>query len=509
MIAKPEISVKLIFVNICKVLAILILCTMLSWALSSLGIRESNILMVYLIGVLVVIIETRGYFWGILASVLCVFVYNFFFTQPLYTFRISDRNYLTTFFIFFIVSSIASTLSSKLQRQVAISRMRERETKHLYEISRSYLHISGIENIVRHALDSLSYLQEREVVCYIAQGFSELGIPYRQEPMTAPLDNDTPARWCFTNVVPCGFGTSYYQSSRWKYIPIQSNSRVLGVLGVYCGEKDLTEEESILIQTVLSQMALALEREMLYSEQEKTRLEMEKEKLRNNLLRAISHDLRTPLTGIAGSTGFIIDSFDRLSKEEIISLLTAIGNDVGWLNNLVDNLLNMTRIQDGKLTIDKRNEVVDDIVSEAVHRVSRFLKGRELSIQMPDDVLLAAMDGKLIVQVLVNLLDNAGKHTHEGAHIKLHAYRDGDEVVFAVSDDGGGIKEELLNAIFDSFVTGKGDSADGHRGIGLGLSICQAIVKAHGGEIVAYNNEQGGATFQFALPLEKGEENHE
>jgi len=491
-----------------KTLLIVGLAVIASLALGEIGIKESNILMVYLIGVLIVIIETQGYFWGVLASVLCVFGFNYFFTQPLYSFEVHDPNYILTFFIFFVVTVIASTLSSRLKKQVKIAHDKEAQTKHLYDITSGYLNISGVDNILDHGIQSLALVQDRNCVIYIAQNFSQLSEAYYQEedfPDPSIIENKVPATWCFTNMMPCGYGTPYYPSSQWKYFPVISNSRALGVLGIYCHEEDIEEEEMIFINTVVSQMALALEREFLYSQQEEGKIEIEKEKLRNNLLRAISHDLRTPLTAIAGSAGFIIDSYDHLDKETIVGLLTDIGKDVTWLNNLVENLLHMTRIQDGRLVIEKRNEVVDDVVSEAASRISRLVKQKNLSIKIPDEVLLVPMDSDLIVQVLVNLLDNAIKHTREEVSISLNAYREENHVVFEVSDNGGGIREDILDKVFESFVTAQREKSDSHRGIGLGLSICKAIVEAHGGTIEAFNNQKGGATFRFTLPLAKEE----
>ncbi len=491
-----------------KTLLIVGLAIITSLALGEAGIMESNILMVYLIGVLIVIIETGGYFWGILASVICVFSFNYYFTQPLYSFEVSDPNYILTFFIFFIVAVIASTISSRLKKQVRISRQKEAQTSHLYEISSGYLNISGVDNIVDYGIQSLALVQDRKCLIYIARNFAQLeDAYYRQEDFPDPtvIENKVPAEWCYANMMVCGYGTSYYPSSPWKYFPIISNGRALGVLAVYCQNEDIESEEMIFVHTVISQMALALERESLYSQQEEGKIEIEKEKLRNNLLRAISHDLRTPLTAIAGSAGFIIDSYDSLDKETVIGLLTDIGKDVTWLNNLVENLLHMTRIQDGRLIIEKRNEVVDDVVSAAVSRIKHLSKPDKLTIKIPDEVLLVPMDSDLIVQVLVNLLDNAIKHTREGTSIALNAYRQESHIVFEVSDDGGGIREDILDKVFESFVAAQREKTDAHRGIGLGLSICKAIVEAHGGTIEAFNNEKGGATFRFTLPLAKEE----
>ena len=179
-----------------------------------------------------------------------------------------------------------------------------------------------------------------------------------------------------------------------------------------------------------------------------------------------------------------------------------IGNDAQWLNNMVENLLNMTHISEGELVLKKQPEVVDDIVSEAYGRVERLRGNRDIAIHMPDTVMEVPMDGRLIIQVLVNLLDNAVKYTPENARIDLRAYPDNGYMVFEVSDNGKGIAPEILDKVFDNFVTAPAVSGDAKRGMGIGLGICRSIVEAHGGVIAALNNNRGGATFKFALPME-------
>ena len=185
-----------------------------------------------------------------------------------------------------------------------------------------------------------------------------------------------------------------------------------------------------------------------------------------------------------------------------MSLVGDIRSDAQWLNNMVENLLNMTRISEGELVLKKQPEVVDDVVSEAYRRIERLKGERDISINMPDTVMEVPMDGRLVIQVLVNLLDNAVKYTPEHAHIDLRAYPESGYMVFEVSDDGKGIDPSILDKVFDNFVTAPALSGDAKRGMGIGLGICKSIVEAHGGVIVAMNNDRGGATFKFALPLE-------
>lgn len=489
-------------VNLLKTVGIVAVFSLISLGLRRIGVGDSNILMTYLTGVLAAIILTKGYFCGFLSSVSFVLIFNFFFTDPVHTFLVSDPNYLLTFLIFLVISLIVGTLTSKLQKQLLELRRTQVQTANLYQISNGYLHLKDLDEIIRHGLGGLYQIQGRHSILYLEQTLQALAPPYTlpgRLPDTALIEQPTPARWCLQNGAPCGHGTAMYSKSDWLYLPVKINDKTLGVIGIYC-DSEISPDEKIYIDTVISQMALAIQREILYQQQENSRIELEKEKLRNNLLRSVSHDLRTPLTGIAGSASFMLESFDSLDKKTILSLLSDISVDAAWLNNLVENLLNMTRIQDGKLLIKKENEVVDDIVSEAVRRVSKLQKQHTFSVSVPDDILLVPMDGKLIIQVLVNLLDNSFQHTRPDSAVELSIYRQEDRAVFDVSDNGGGIRPDLPGALFDSFVSAQ-NSPDSRRGIGLGLSICQAVVQAHGGTIEGFNNSRGGATFRFSLPL--------
>lgn len=498
-------KIRVMLMHFVKLIIILAVCTMLSIVFHQLGgVREENILMLYLTGVVLVIITTRNFWWGLLASVASVLGFNFFFTAPYLTLRVNDKNYFISFAIFFVVCGFVGSLTTQLQRRLRESNENEMQSRHLYEMSSGYLNISGRDDIARHTLRSLHLLIPNECMLYLSSNGVLAPPYYLPEYVTeeqVPEEEDH-AWFCYEHVLTCGHGTTQFPESTWKYIPVKTGTRTLGVLGIRCSKTAVTERQRMLVNTVVSQMALALERELLANEKESTRVEIEKEKLRNNLLRSISHDLRTPLTGIAGSASFLIDSFDSLEKPTVLNFLGDIVTDSVWLNNLVENLLNMTRIQDGRLTIKKEKEVVDDIISEAYNRIVKMKGGRVIDVSMPEELLLVPMDGKLIIGVLVNLLDNACKHTRDESEIRLAVYRDGDFACFEVSDNGGGVPPAMLEHIFESFVGSQTDKSDSHRGIGLGLSICKSIVEAHDGMISVFNNERGGATFRFDLPLD-------
>lgn len=254
------------------------------------------------------------------------------------------------------------------------------------------------------------------------------------------------------------------------------------------------------------QVQVARENEQLAKqlslEQERIRFAMEKEQMRSGLLRSISHDLRTPLTGIAGASSLLVESGACLDRESIQSLARDINDQADWLIQLVENILNMTKIDSGKLVVEKKPEAVEDVINNALSYVKGRRKQRRVEIDIPEEMLLVEMDGKMIVQVIINLLDNAIKHTKEDGFIRIKTEAAPEGVWFSVEDNGTGIEEVIKDRIFDEFVTFRPVNRDTGKGIGLGLAICKAIVTAHGGTIEALNREEGGACFRFYLPFD-------
>lgn len=490
---KPTTFLKNLSISI----VIVLLCTLVSFGFHDMNIRTENIMLIYLIGVLLIVMETRTFLWGIVSSFTSILMFNYLFTAPTFSFEIDDFNYIITIVIFLIVSIIIGSLVNKLQQHMQKARESAASTSALYEITKSYLTLSGMDTIIRHTLASLKEAQGVScVVFYVVEG------TYQRYEQTEEMDvKEELARWCFEKDCDCGCGTSFCEQEAWCYHPLRCNNTLCGVYALK-EEGAWNKNQQLFVRTLISQMVLAMERELLYQKQEENRIEMEKEKLRNNLLRSISHDLRTPLTGIAGSAGLICANYQELDDESIYHLVSAISSDALWLNQLVENLLNMTRIQDGKLLLQKQPEVVDDVIAEAVRRCESRKGSHEIQVHLPQNVLLVEMDGRLIIQVLVNLIDNAIKHTPPHTLIEVSCSPKEHQAVFTIQDQGAGIDEQIKDHLFDSFVTTKQECSDARRGVGLGLSICKAIVEAHDGEIFARNQQDGkGAVFGFCLPL--------
>lgn len=489
-----------IWKNVYITAMILFLCTLVSFVFDDIEIRTENIMLIYLIGVLLIVVETKRFLWGIASSLFSILTFNYLFTNPTYSFQIDDFNYIITIVVFLIVSFVTGSLVNKLQQHALQAKRSAAQTNALYEITRAYLTLSGIDTILRHTIRSLYMVQQTDCCVYYKD---ESGILHHISEYTnsAKAADDGMAEWCLKKDCECGQGTSFYEDQPWTYHPMYCNNQLFGVYALY-EEPSLHEEQRMFVHTLISQMVMAVERELLYKEQEQSKIEIEKEKLRNNLLRSISHDLRTPLTSIAGSSTLICENYDDLDDETIYHLVKSISSDALWLNQLVENLLNMTRIQDGKLLLKQNKEVVDDIICEAVARCESRKAEHSLKVTLPKDVLLVEMDGRLIIQVLVNMIDNAIKHTPDSSEINIRCYKEINCAVFEVIDQGDGIDEGIKDHMFDSFVTTKSERSDSKRGIGLGLTICKSIVEAHHGEIFAYNRTDGaGAVFGFKLRL--------
>ena len=250
---------------------------------------------------------------------------------------------------------------------------------------------------------------------------------------------------------------------------------------------------SIVVSTLTTQI----------KQQEKIRAEAEKEKVRGNLLRAVSHDIRTPLTSIVGGANAILDSGDCMPEETKMALLTDIRTEAQWLVGVVENLLSVTRIS-GASTIQKELEAGEEVLSAASVKFRKRFPGITVSIRAPEELLMIPMDAILVEQVLINLMENAALHGKTTTRIELHLRRKGTEALFEVADNGAGIAPEILPQLFSGAITHKEEaSADGKRNMGIGLSVCKTIVEAHGGTMAAANRALGGAIFQFSLPLEE------
>jgi two-component system sensor histidine kinase KdpD len=408
-----------------------------------------------------------------------------------------------------MVALVTSALTGRIKTQARLAVERERRTEILYEINKKLLGTRGLENIINLTNEYITKIFNRSVIFFIQDpqyASTEVFLQSTEDSDSSIMKTDDEravAHWVFANKKRAGAGTDTLMGANAFYMPVMSEGIVLGVLGISCANgKLLTQNNRSFLRMIASQVAMALERQDLSDEQRRIVIEAEKEKMRSNLLRAISHDLRTPLTSILGASSAILENGDSLDKATHDKLVSDIKEDSQWLIRMVENLLSVTRINEGSMNVTKTPEAAEEIVAEAIDRIRNRFKNRKINVKVPDKLLLVPMDGTLIEQVIINLVENAVKHSEADTIIDVEVNKTKKEAVFEVSDHGEGIAEQDLPYIFDGYTLSSKRSSDSSRGLGIGLSICMLIVKAHQGTMEAANRPEGGAVFKFTLPLD-------
>jgi len=494
-----------------KMLGLLIAATLLSFGLRRLGIGDQNIIMAYILSVLVISRVTEGYAYGIIASVLSVLAFNFFFTEPYFTFNTIQAGYPLTFFIMLLVALITSTLMVRIKAETRLAVQKEHRTEVLYEINKKLLATRGLDNIIALTNEYIVNLFGRSVVFFAVdpeQGEDGSVVQAADDIDASVLnsaDEKAVTHWVFLNQKHAGAGTDTLMGARAFYMPVISQGKVLAVWGISCAKGKLDHNTQLFLRMIASQVAMALERQYLSDEQSTVLVESEKEKMRGTLLRAISHDLRTPLAGILGASSAILENGKDLDKDTQDKLIADIQEESQWLIRMVENLLSVTRINEGESKVTKNPEAAEEVVAEAVSRIRKRFPRRTVTVRVPDELLEVPMDGTLIVQVLINLLENAIKHSPDDSSVEIQVKKNGDWAQFEVLDHGEGISDEDFPYLFTGYVPNGNKSPDSSTGMGIGLSICMTIIKAHNGTMEAQNRQEGGAVFRFSLPLKERE----
>ena len=496
--------------DLLKVLLITLAATVISFGFDFLGIREANIITVYILGVLLTTIWTRGYIYGILASLLSVFAFNFFFTMPRFTLTANAPDYPITFLVMLVASVISSSLANRVKRQASQSAQRAYYMELLINSNQKLQQGRDEQEIIQIAAEQVGALLDRPILYSLSVKGKELSFRVTPSSETERLmgkmtdEEMGVADWVVKNNKHAGATTNTLSHAQNLYLSVRGNQEVMGVIGIPVKYYPLLDvfEKNLMI-SILNECGLILERRRLRAEKQAIEMETQRERLRSNLLRAISHDLRTPLTSISGNAAVLMEksiSLDENKKQEIYN---SIYDDSIWLVDLMENLLSITRIENGTMHLQMNAELMDDVFREAISHVDRKSVNYHITTELSDELLMAKMDVRLIIQVIVNIVNNAIKYTPEGSHIHLSAKKEKDKVCVCISDDGPGISDEAKKHLFDMFYTAGIGKADNRRGMGLGLSLCKSIVEAHGGEISVSDNTPHGAIFKFTLPLEE------
>ncbi|HEX5036644.1 MAG TPA: sensor histidine kinase KdpD [bacterium] len=460
-----------------------------------------NVSMIYLL-MNVMIAVRYGQGPSLAAAFLSVACFDFFFVPPYFTFSVSDARYWVTFLVVLSVTLLTSRLTFQLRRSAEAASARERYTSNLYALSREMLKSRTTREISAAVAQHLAQVAHGDAIILLGSEPELMFLEATSNPNWHFDETDRAvAHWASKNAKSAGKGTQTLPMAKAIFFPLIGSRGVIGVAGIRPSEDTAFLESAgqHFVESVIGQGALAIERAMLAEEARSAEVEAEREGLMSALLSSVSHDLRTPLTSIAGAAGTLLDQDQKLSPEDRRRLLESIEDESARLNRLVENILQITKIESGNVALRKEKHSLEEIIGSALNRLDASLRGRKIATDIPEDLPLVPMDGLLMEQVMVNLLENAGRYTPAGSPIDIRAWRNGKYVQVEVADRGPGVSASDRTRVFEKFYrSGKKDV----WGSGLGLAICQGILKVHQGEIGVKERDGGGSVFYFSLPLD-------
>lgn len=467
-----------------------------------------NLIMVYLLGVMVTAIYCgRGP--AILNSILSVMAFDFCFVPPRWSFTVEEVKYLVTFAVMFLTAVVISHLATVIRRQAEAARLQERQTAAAYDLSRQLAGTRDVKQILQVAVENIAEILGCQVVALMPDEKGRVHVAAGDIASVFYKDiikEMSVAQGTYETGQMAGWGTQNSPNSEILYVPLQATNATLGVLALRPRDPEspqwLLPEQFRLrfLESLAKQVALALSMERLEEAALTAQVAMETERLRSSLLSSITHDFQTPLAAIMGSASSLLALQSRLSAEPAREMLQNIYDEAERLSRLVNNLLNIAMLESGSLKLHKELQPLEEVVGAALNRLEKKLADRPVQTSLPADLPMIPLDSALAEQIFINLLENALKYTPPGSPLSIAAVQQGREIAVEVSDSGPGFPPEDLQMIFEMFERGRRDL--GQKGYGLGLSICRAVVQAHGGRIGAENRPGGGATIRFTFPLE-------
>lgn len=495
--------------DILKSIGLLLAASLIGFYFYNMGIDEANIITVYVLSVLLTAVVTKNQIYSLISSFVSVLVFNFLFTVPRFTLHAYDRGYPLTFIFMFLAAFITGSLVTRLKNHARQSAGVAFRTRILFDTNCLLQQAKDRDDIISVTVSQLHKLLEKDIVVYM----EEKGA--LREPKLFPVSEHQKAQewdskeerkvaqWTFQNNKHAGATTDMFPDAKYLYLAIRVQDNVYGVIGIAMGADSPEAFENSILLSILGECALALENEKNTREKEEAAVLMKNEQLRANLLRAISHDLRTPLTSISGNASNLLAMGEEFDEETRRQLYTDIYEDSMWLINLVENLLSITRLVEGRLNLNMTEDIVEDVISEALQHVNKKNAEHHITVKTEEELILAKMDSRLIVQVIINIVNNAIEYTPKGSNICISVKKKDGKVYVSVADDGNGISDEAKSRVFDMFYSGENTIADSRRNCGIGLSLCRSIINAHGGEITVSDNKPKGAVFTFTLPAEE------
>jgi two-component system, OmpR family, sensor histidine kinase KdpD len=432
---------------------------------------------------------------------MSVAAFDFFFVPPYFTFAVSDTRFLVTFGVMFVVAYVITRLTLQIREQAEASRKRERGTAALYALSRELARERKKGRIFEIAVKHISEVFQSQIIILVLDEQGELAVTETGVGTFAVNQKELGvARWVFDNRQSAGRGTETLPGAKALYLPMVASSGVVGVVGVLPDNtgKVFAPEDIHFLESFVNQTAMAMERVILAKEAHEERLKAEAQNVRNTFLSSVSHDLRSPLAVVAGAASTLLEQETSLDRQARLELLHTIHEETDRLERIIRNVLNLTRLESGAISVHKEWQPLEEIIGVVLNRLSERLKEHPLKLKIPPDLPLIPYDTLLMEQVLSNLMENALRHTPNGTPVEITVTPRKSDVMIEIADYGPGIPAHEEETIFSKFTR----STNTRMGAGIGLSICRVIIEAHGGRIWAENRPGAGAAFKFVIPVE-------
>ena len=493
------------FKDILFTVMLLIIETLIGYLFMKIGFTESNIIMVYIVGVLVTAILTNSQICWIASSILSVILFNFMFTFPHFSLVAYGEGYPITFAVMLIVSLITGSISNKMKSQVKKSTETAYRTKILFDANQLIQNAKNDEEIIGVTISQIKKLLDKETFVYLSKNkkyYTKVLESLEEIKDLEEVSNET-IQLVLNKNMKAGYGTEYYKNDKFAYIPLSGNKNIFGVVVIKLKQNPIEPFENSILLSIIGECSLAIENYYNLKEKELNEILAKNEQVRANLLRAISHDLRTPLTSIIGNSDNLLVNSKILDEDIKMQMYSEIYEDSLWLLNLVENILSITKLEDGKIKLNYTTELIDDIIDEALKHINKNEIKHSIIVKRFKDLLLVNVDVRLVIQVFINLIDNAIKYTPEGSTIIINVTKNESKVIINVIDNGPGIKDMDKDRIFEMFYIGDNIIVDGRKSLGLGLSLCKSIINAHGCEIKVSDNKPTGTIFTFDLPIKE------
>ncbi|MCL1940078.1 MAG: ATP-binding protein [Desulfovibrionaceae bacterium] len=490
---------------------ILAACSFIGFVFHSLNLSEANIISIYILGILLIASITSSWIYGAVSSVAGMILFNSLYADPIFNFYVYDWQYAITAGAMLIVSLVTNSIMTLFRGQLDREKLETRRLDILLETSQHLQQAQNVDDIFAVSLAQLYRMFERTVLFFpLSDGKVLQPMLRRSEddlnfsPDHWGLDEKTLERFVHSDNEAENPLIHTHGGKKAVLFKVRNKKTVFAVVGIIVdSDENIVGFEYNLVLAMLDEVALSLEKHYLHVFNERIAREAEAERLRTNLLRTISHDLRTPLTSISGNADILLSNEEQINPDLRKQLYQNIYNDSEWLISLVENLLFITRIDNGVMSIHTEPEILQEVIPEALHCLARRAEEHTIVLELPEDFFVVKMDARLIMQVIINIVDNAIKYAPLGSDIKVRAFQRDLQVVVEIADTGCGISDEDKQKVFEMFYTTNKKSGDSRRGIGLGLPLCQSIVHAHGGTIHIADNVPSGVIMSFALHLEE------